>query len=54
MAVVMQGKVYHRKGEPVGSNARPVERTVRIARELIPAPATPDEARAILGVAKQR
>ena len=51
--VGLEDNVYYRKGEPVGSNAQLVERTVRIARELTLEPASPDEARAILGVAKK-
>ena len=35
------------------SNAQLVERSVRIARELNLEPATPDEAREILGVVKK-
>jgi 3-keto-5-aminohexanoate cleavage enzyme len=52
--VGLEDNVYYRKGEPAGSNAQLVERTVRIARELTLEPASPDEARAILGVAKKR
>ena len=51
--VGLEDNVYYRKGEPAGSNAQLVERTVRIARELTLEPATPDEARAILGVVKK-
>ena len=51
--VGMEDNVYYRKGEPAGSNAQLVERTVRIASELTLEPATPDEARAILGVTKK-
>lgn len=46
----MEDNVYWRKGELLRDNAQLVERTVRIARELGRRPATPDEARAILGV----
>jgi 3-keto-5-aminohexanoate cleavage enzyme len=48
--VGMEDNVYYRRGELVENNARLVERTVRIARELERQPATPDEARAILGL----
>ena len=48
--VGMEDNVYYRRGELVESNARLVERTVRIARELEREPATPAEARAILGL----
>ena len=51
--VGLEDNVYYRKGEPVSSNAQLVERTVRIARELTLEPATPDEARALLGVARK-
>ena len=48
--VGMEDNVYYRRGELVENNARLVERTVRIARELEREPATPDEARAMLGL----
>ena len=48
--VGLEDNVYYRKGQPAGSNAQLVERAVRIARELMLEPASPDEARAILGV----
>jgi 3-keto-5-aminohexanoate cleavage enzyme len=48
--VGMEDNVYYRKGEPLQNNAQLVERAVRLARELERPPATPDEARAILGV----
>jgi 3-keto-5-aminohexanoate cleavage enzyme len=51
--VGLEDNVYYRRGEPAGSNAQLVERTVRIARELSLEPATPDEARSILGVVKK-
>jgi 3-keto-5-aminohexanoate cleavage enzyme len=51
--VGMEDNIYFRRGELVKSNAQLVERTVRIARELNLQPATPDEARAILGVVKK-
>ena len=42
--VGMEDNVYYRRGELVDSNARLVERTVRIAAELERAIASPDEA----------
>jgi 3-keto-5-aminohexanoate cleavage enzyme len=51
--VGLEDNVYYRKGEPARSNAQLVERTVRIAKELTLEPATPGEARAILGVTKK-
>jgi 3-keto-5-aminohexanoate cleavage enzyme len=39
---------------PVESNAQLVARAVRIARELNLEPATPDEARELLGIKKGR
>jgi 3-keto-5-aminohexanoate cleavage enzyme len=48
--VGMEDNVYYRRGELVEHNARLVARTVRIARELDRQPASPDEARAILGL----
>jgi uncharacterized protein (DUF849 family) len=39
--------------EAARRSAQLVERTVRIARELSLEPATPDEARSILGVVKK-
>jgi 3-keto-5-aminohexanoate cleavage enzyme len=48
--VGMEDNVYYRRGELVNNNARLVARTVRIARELELTPATPDEARRILGL----
>ncbi len=48
--VGMEDNVYYRRGEPLQNNAQLVERTVRIARELDRKPATPDEARQMLGV----
>ena len=41
---------YYRPGEPATSNAQLIERLVRIARELGREPATPDEARSLLGL----
>ncbi len=51
--VGLEDNIYYRKGELVKSNAQLVERTVRIAGELNLQPATPDEAREILGVVKK-
>lgn len=48
--VGMEDNVYYRYGQLVKENAELVERTVRIARELEREPATPDEAREVLGV----
>jgi 3-keto-5-aminohexanoate cleavage enzyme len=48
--VGMEDNVLYRRGEPVESNAQLVERTVRIAHELDREPATPDEARQVLGL----
>jgi 3-keto-5-aminohexanoate cleavage enzyme len=48
--VGMEDNLYYRKGELAKSNAQLVARAVRIARELNIEPATPDEARAILGL----
>jgi len=49
--VGMEDKIYYRKGELVQSNAQLVARSVRILRELGLEPATPAEAREILGLA---
>ena len=51
--VGLEDNIYYRKGELVKSNAQLVERAVRIARELNIQPATPGEARDILGVVKK-
>jgi len=51
--VGLEDNIYYRKGELVKSNAQLVERAVRIARELNIEPATPGEARDILGVVKK-
>jgi 3-keto-5-aminohexanoate cleavage enzyme len=51
--VGLEDNIYFRRGELVKSNAQLVERTVRIAGELNLQPATPDEARALLGVVKK-
>jgi 3-keto-5-aminohexanoate cleavage enzyme len=48
--VGMEDNVYYRRGELVEHNARLVERTVRIARELEREIASPAEARAIIGL----
>jgi 3-keto-5-aminohexanoate cleavage enzyme len=48
--VGMEDNVYYRRGELVEHNARLVARTVRIARELDREPASPAEARAMLGL----
>ena len=47
--VGLEDNLYYRKGE-LATNAQLVARTVRIARELGKEPATPEEARAILGL----
>ena len=49
--VGLEDNIYYRKGE-LADNAQLVARTVRIARELGKEPATPDEAREILGLKK--
>lgn len=49
--VGLEDNIYYRKGEPA-TNAQLVARTARIARELGKEPATPDEAREILGIKK--
>ena len=48
--VGMEDNVYYRRGQLVDANAQLVERTVRIVRELERRPATPAEARVLLGV----
>jgi 3-keto-5-aminohexanoate cleavage enzyme len=48
--VGMEDNIYYRKGELVKNNAQFVARAVRIARELNKEPASPDEARKILGL----
>jgi 3-keto-5-aminohexanoate cleavage enzyme len=48
--VGMEDNVFYRRGELVKENAQLVERAVRICRELQREPATPDEARAMLGL----
>jgi 3-keto-5-aminohexanoate cleavage enzyme len=47
--VGMEDNVFYRRGELLESNAQLVERTARIARELERRPATPAEARELLG-----
>jgi len=47
--VGLEDNIYYRKGE-LATNAQLVARVVRIARELGKEPATPEEARAILGL----
>jgi 3-keto-5-aminohexanoate cleavage enzyme len=48
--VGMEDNVFYRRGELVKENAQLVERAVRICRELQREPASPDEARAMLGL----
>ncbi len=48
--VGMEDNVYYRRGELVKENAQLVERAVRICRELQREPATPAEARQMLGL----
>jgi 3-keto-5-aminohexanoate cleavage enzyme len=48
--VGMEDNIYYSKGELAKSNAELVARSVRIARELGKEPATPEEARKILGL----
>jgi 3-keto-5-aminohexanoate cleavage enzyme len=47
--VGMEDNVFYRRGELLESNAQLVERAVRIANELERRPATPTEARELLG-----
>ena len=51
--VGMEDNIYYRRGELVKNNAQFAARAVRIARELNKEPATPDEAREILGLTKK-
>jgi len=51
--VGMEDNIYYRRGELVKNNAQFAARAVRIARELNKEPATPDEARKILGLTKK-
>jgi 3-keto-5-aminohexanoate cleavage enzyme len=46
----MEDNIYYRKGELARSNAQLAARSVRIIRELEMEPATPNEARAMLGI----
>ena len=48
--VGLEDTAYYRKGEVAKSNAQLVERVARLSRELGREVATPDEARAILGL----
>jgi 3-keto-5-aminohexanoate cleavage enzyme len=48
--VGLEDNLYYTKGELAKNNAQLVARVVRIARELGKEPATPDEARVILGL----
>jgi 3-keto-5-aminohexanoate cleavage enzyme len=48
--VGMEDNVMYRRGEPLENNAQLVERTMRIAHELDHEPATPDQARDVLGL----
>jgi 3-keto-5-aminohexanoate cleavage enzyme len=48
--VGMEDNVMYRRGEPLENNAQLVERTMRIAHELDREPATPDQARDVLGL----
>ena len=62
LAIVLGGHVrvgfednlYYRKGELASSNAQLVARMARLSRELDRAVATPDEARALLGIQARR
>ena len=49
LRVGLEDNIYYRKGE-LATNAQLVARTVRIAKELGKEPATPNEAREILGL----
>lgn len=48
--VGMEDNVFYRRGEPLRENAQLVERAVRIAGELDRPPATPEQARELLGI----
>lgn len=48
--VGLEDNLYYRKGELAKSNAQLVARIVRIARDLGKEPATPEEARKLLGI----
>jgi len=52
--VGFEDNVYYRKGELASSNAQLVARIARISRELDRPLATPDEARALLRIDRQR
>jgi 3-keto-5-aminohexanoate cleavage enzyme len=52
--VGFEDNLWYRKGVLAESNAQLVERVVRIGRELGREPATPDEARELLGIPKLR
>jgi len=52
--VGLEDNVFFRRGELASSNAQLVERTVRIARDLDRDVATPDQARALLGLRGRR
>lgn len=52
--VGFEDNVYYRKGELASSNAQLVARIARIAQELDRPVATPDEARAMLGISSAR
>ena len=49
--VGLEDNIHYRKGESAQSNAQLVARSVRILRELEMEPASPEEARAMLGLA---
>ena len=51
--VGLEDNIYYSRGVLAKSNAHLVERSARIAKELNLEPATPDEARQILGVVKR-
>ena len=51
--VGFEDNIYYRKGELASSNAQLVSRIARIASELGRAVATPDEARALLGISRR-
>lgn len=52
--VGLEDNVLYRRGELARDNAQLVERTVRLIHELERRPATPDEARALLGLRGRR
>jgi 3-keto-5-aminohexanoate cleavage enzyme len=52
--VGFEDNLWYRKGVLAESNAQLVERVVRIGRELGREPATPDEARDLLGIPRLR